>query len=172
MTDEDKWIEEAKARCAAASPGPWAQPSANVFRVIAWKDGKPVLGVVESPDEHFYYGQQDLMTYREGERQCFDDRAFIAHARTDLPRALDALTEARSLSRRQAEEIARLRAALEEARGCFIAAYAEGLYERIAEADDGTGTLRDLVERRLLHAMFACDAALSPLPIATEIEGK
>jgi hypothetical protein len=45
-----------------------------------------------------------------------------------------------------------LLAALKEVRGCFDAAYAEGLSERLAEADQSTGTLADLILRRLVYA--------------------
>ena len=52
-------------------------------------------------------------------------------------------------------------ALLREADGCFEAAYIEGLSERLAELPAGeVGSLRDLVERRLLPARDHIDAAL------------
>ena len=46
--------------------------------------------------------------------------------------------------------IDRLQALLDHVRGCFDAAVAEGLYTVLAESGDPR--LKDLVERRLLHA--------------------
>lgn len=70
-----------------------------------------------------------------------------------------------------AEAMARSSAGIEhalavEVDGCFQAAYAEGLSERLAEADQDIGTLADLIYRRLIPAhQAACvilaDATLS-----------
>lgn len=48
----------------------------------------------------------------------------------------------------------------DEVIGCFNAAFVEGLQEALAETQDER--LKDLVERRLMHALYA----------AQEIEGK
>ncbi len=58
--------------------------------------------------------------------------------------------------------ITKLRAALEEVVGCFDAAFAEGLSERLAELPTETGSLADLVNRRLMFALFTARAALEP----------
>lgn len=57
-------------------------------------------------------------------------------------------------------ENAKLRGVAFNVVACFDAATAEGLFERLAEADDDVGSLRDLVERRLLPALEPIAAAL------------
>jgi len=55
----------------------------------------------------------------------------------------------------------RLRAALEEVIGCFEAAGAEGLIERLSELPDvSAGSLHDLFFRRILHAEHAARRAV------------
>lgn len=57
-----------------------------------------------------------------------------------------------------------LREALEKAKGCFDAAVAEGLHDRLAEASEAdAGSLPDLVRRRLLFAPNHIDEALVAL---------
>jgi hypothetical protein len=60
--------------------------------------------------------------------------------------------------------------ALVEVLDCFNAAIAEGLYERLVEIQPETGNIRDLIERRLLHAMYTANAALAlPKPPTQEM---
>lgn len=43
------------------TPGPWVIPVANVYRVIALKDGEPYRGIVnDTAPEHSHFGQDDL----------------------------------------------------------------------------------------------------------------
>ena len=76
-------LEASRARCEAAVPGPWEAKGYSVYdgadRIITacWRPWGPVIGV----------------------RSIKADAALIAHARTDLPAALD---EIDSLSRRNA----------------------------------------------------------------------
>jgi len=58
--------------------------------------------------------------------------------------------------------IEKLECELREVCGCFDAAYAEGLSERLAEAKPETGTLADLILRRLIYAHDAAISALQP----------
>lgn len=61
-------------------------------------------------------------------------------------------------AQRERELVKEMRNAL----ACFDAAYAEGLLEVLAEIDDAeTGSLKDLVCRRLLFAQGHIEAALS-----------
>lgn len=59
------------------------------------------------------------------------------------------------------KRIGELEAVVREVDGCFQAALCEGLNERLAEADGDVGSLKDLVERRLLFAGEAAAALLS-----------
>ncbi len=62
------------------------------------------------------------------------------------------------------EQVRVLTEALREVQGCFQAAYVEGLQERLgAEEDNDTGSLRDLIERRILYAYPAVNDALEKL---------
>lgn len=54
-----------------------------------------------------------------------------------------------------------VRGALEEIDGCFQAAYAEGLSDRLAEAEQSPGSLVDLFLRRIVFAHHAAINALS-----------
>jgi hypothetical protein len=92
-------LDAIQARADKATPGPWAVPGANVFRVIAI--GPEPTGIVEYPEEHFYYGNDDLVYQRHQDPGA--DRAFIAAARTDVPALVNELRALRA-------EVARLRA--------------------------------------------------------------
>lgn len=64
-------------------------------------------------------------------------------------------------------------AAIQEVIGCFDAAFAEGLQETLAETTDER--LKDLVERRLMHALYAAQntsplAQRKPLMLWTEAQ--
>jgi hypothetical protein len=79
-------------------------------------------------------------------------------AGNELIDRMDAIVDERNAS--QAES-ARLRKALEEVEACFDAAFAEGLAERMAELDDHeVGSLKDLLDRRVLFALTAVRSAL------------
>jgi hypothetical protein len=53
---------------------------------------------------------------------------------------------------------------IENAYSCFNAAYHEGLLDKLAEqTDTDTGSLHDLVTRRILYAINHLDAALEAL---------
>lgn len=87
------WLDEAEARCAAATKGPWE------FIPGTDKNGDSCdLLMAEIPsaapaDEDPEYAQV-LFGNELGEQQLSANWDFAAHARTDLPRALDALREA------------------------------------------------------------------------------
>lgn len=80
----------------------------------------------------------------------------------EMRKALDECDDLRATVERLKAEIARKDAALTEVVGCFDAAYVEGLQEQLAEHEPEVGSLRDLVERRLLFAHNAARAALQP----------
>jgi len=69
-----------KARTEAATPGPWAVPVANVFRVIAPEEEhhNPPHGLTPPYPWHIVCKMSDF----DGEAT---DAEFIAHARTDVP---------------------------------------------------------------------------------------
>lgn len=76
----------------------------------------------------------------------------------DLIKRIDAALSAPANGKPCGEDV---RAALVEIDGCFEAAYAEGLADRLAEQEIGVaGSLRDLIERRLLPAREAAIRAL------------
>jgi hypothetical protein len=96
MTDR---IKEIKQRLEKASPGPWKVPAANVHRVIAIKDGNPYLLIVEHPEEHAFFGKDDLSYFRLGSegggKQSAANAQFIAHAPDDIRYLLAELKKAR-----------------------------------------------------------------------------
>jgi hypothetical protein len=76
-------FRDVRSRCAAATPGPWAVPVANVYRVIA--PDQPHTNVKEGLTAYPWRIVADM-----GDPDGLAvDATFIAHARTDLPRALD-----------------------------------------------------------------------------------
>lgn len=101
-----EWLREAEA----ATPGPWRVPGANVFRVIATSEtGNPLVGIVDSPPEKFWFGSQNL-SYLDGYKAAAD-RRFIASARTAVPLLCRELDAARGELKRQTEENAKLKVA-------------------------------------------------------------
>ena len=72
MSDLDRWLEETQARCDAATEGPW-----KVGPVMD-ENGDEIAGIY-LPGEQ----QAAIVSYA-----IIEDDAFIANARTDLPRAL------------------------------------------------------------------------------------
>lgn len=92
----------------------------------------------------------------------FDDdcRHEIERLRAKLSEVSLKLMGQSGLVIKQANEIARVKHQLIEAKGCFDAADAEGLQDRLAEADLSLGTLGDLVQRRLAYAYHHIISAL------------
>lgn len=111
------------ARCSVN----WAKDAAHIARL----DPATVLAFLDE--------RAELLRERDG----WSQRARFAEMR---------LTTAESTIASRDERIAALEGALNVITGCFDAAYAEGLQERLVEADNDVGSLRDLVERRLLFA--------------------
>ena len=63
--------------------------------------------------------------------------------------------------RTRTDSSAALREALEEVIGCFKAAYAEGLHDKLMEIDNPeAGSLTGLITRRLLPALEIAETAL------------
>lgn len=91
MTDNPShtWLDEAQARCDAATEGPWAacereSESPNLFR----SDGT-VLAM-------FFWPAHAPEETRAAEILTYDTVEFAAHARTDLPRAISELRAAQA----------------------------------------------------------------------------
>jgi hypothetical protein len=107
MTPEE--IAKAKVLCEAATPGPWEDQSTCIAQDVA-----PWATVVGLEDRGAPYMRYDELVIAP------QDAAFIAEARTLLPKALEALEIARDASLAKSgalkayiDENARLRAALE-----------------------------------------------------------
>lgn len=86
-----------------------------------------------------------------------------------VPAEMAARKKAQEAAERERDEaraqVADLRVALEECRGCVEAAQIEGMTERLVEADiHEAGSLAGLVSRRLLHVYPIADAAISRTP--------
>ena len=81
-------IEEARERCAAATPGPWEIDHEGLVRTASPEMlDEPIVLASTYPGE-------------EGRLQwSTEDRAFIAHARADLPAALAEIERLRDLLR-------------------------------------------------------------------------
>ena len=73
-------LDAIKARCEAATPGPWEVPAANVFRVLA--PGAPH----HNPPQGLCppYPWRVVVEASQNDPSA-EDVAFIAHARTDVP---------------------------------------------------------------------------------------
>lgn len=87
----------ARERANAATPGPWV---ADVREIVQHSMGPLGTGPLS-----YYTGCATVVGagYTDGDPvgvQRDEDRAFIAHARTDLPEALDAIEERDRLLRR------------------------------------------------------------------------
>ena len=76
------WIEAAEARCAAATAGPWSQYGTIVHAYT-----------VPCGDIRYVIRSRPYGANADDPAVCAD-AAFIAHGRTDLPRALRLLREA------------------------------------------------------------------------------
>lgn len=87
--------------------------------------------------------------------------------REKLTERMNDLTQARGIERT-------LREALTEVVGCFDAAYAEGLAERMSDLEDrDTGSIHDLLTRRILYAHEAARQALGEGgPTVVSAEGR
>jgi hypothetical protein len=102
MTDESSWIAEAKARCEKATPGPWrSRGMGGDSYVLApthqWHSAAPnnIGFPIAVPRTYGESGDTKIDFSSAG--FSHSDARFIAHARTDLPRAL---SEIESLSER------------------------------------------------------------------------
>lgn len=80
------WIDEAEARCAAATLGPW-----SLFSDAAL--GRDPVRDLWAHDDYVFDGR-GRQRHNQGPRNL----EFSAHARTDLPRALKALRLAEKLA--------------------------------------------------------------------------
>ena len=94
----------ARARCEAATEGPWK----HRIQVL----GNP--GAMSERESDYYcgrgpYHQTDTMGDKLMRTKADADALFIAHARTDLPAALDALDEAEAEATRWQEMFAGLK---------------------------------------------------------------
>lgn len=94
----DERLAEIKARCEAATPGPWKR--------IVDRGGETAISIVKK-DEIIGHGFAILNPQDEFNETVFTDSDFVAHSRADIP-ALVAEVE------RQRAEIGRLRGALKE----------------------------------------------------------
>lgn len=82
----------------------------------------------------------------------------------DMARA--ALTANVELTGAAQADLVRMREAIQShIIGCFDAAYAEGLSERLAELPDGeVGSIKDLIQRRILYALYNAQGLLATPP--------
>jgi hypothetical protein len=94
------WLKEARARCEAATSGPW----------FGLDDGD---AVTDAKGETIFVGTlpRGPHNWLKARRQEMCDRAvFTAAARTDLPRALDVIAELAAALRAIPEDVKRLHA--------------------------------------------------------------
>ena len=83
MTDLPVWLQEIRDRAEAATPGPW--------RVVAHGEQDCLARREITAGKHIMIARVDCVP---GVAADFDrDYAFIAHARTDVPRLIDAVAE-------------------------------------------------------------------------------
>ncbi len=105
------WRQAAQERCEAATEGPWytVEPP---WRGKLFGDYCQTYVVAGDPDPHKGAGVIDSILiddcieeeYPDLLAQSDSDLGFCAHARTDLPRALDLLDECEPLIRQLADE--------------------------------------------------------------------
>ena len=83
MPDLPAWLQEIRDRAEAATPGPW--------RVVAHGEQDCLARREITAGKHIMIARVDCVP---GVAADFDrDYAFIAHARTDVPRLIDAVAE-------------------------------------------------------------------------------
>lgn len=83
MTDLPVWLQEIRDRADKATPGPW--------RVVAHGEQDCLARREITAGKHIMIARVDCVP---GVAADFDrDYAFIAHARTDVPRLIDAVAE-------------------------------------------------------------------------------
>ncbi len=83
MTDLPVWLQEIRDRAEAATPGPW--------RVVVHGEQDCLARREITAGKHIMIARVDCVP---GVAADFDrDYAFIAHARTDVPRLIDAVAE-------------------------------------------------------------------------------
>jgi hypothetical protein len=86
------WMDDAKARCEAATAGPWVRDSD--WWVLREEDrGKDVNAFDEDNDPPQVVPVVGMWIEDRELRVTREDADFIAHARTDLPRALALIDE-------------------------------------------------------------------------------
>lgn len=106
MTIDDTMLAAMRARCDAATKGPWCWENCGeksndyiVGIAIDNKTEKPISGEVPPDEFNESTGMFIETVIRKsalgGELMTAEDAAFIAHARTDLPLLLDAVTALR-----------------------------------------------------------------------------
>lgn len=110
MSDKD--LTEMKARCDAATPGPWYPDSSN-YQMYVW--GPQSQMILDTGGER----EEEHLIRMRGVGACLPlekNGEFIAHARIDLPRCIaeiERLHQVEEMSeivrRRQHEELERLR---------------------------------------------------------------
>ncbi len=101
-------IAEMDGRCKKATEGPWAwdqygeKVNAFLVGVAIGKDGAACNGRVETerydPDGNVFVEEVlwcTVLGQKEGATVNYDDAAFIAHARTDLPEAIEEIKRLR-----------------------------------------------------------------------------
>lgn len=93
MTDTFDYLDEIRERLKAATPGPWTHEG-WAYRTAdheesygVWKGERPV-------DTDPYHLPHPPLARTVRERQGWDDAAFIAAARTDIPRLVGAVLAA------------------------------------------------------------------------------
>lgn len=57
------------------TPGPWATPAANVFRVFAWKDNQPVRCIVDDTMPHEVCFGKTLLYWPDGDAAGYEAAA-------------------------------------------------------------------------------------------------
>lgn len=100
------WLAECRARCEAATPGPWQDDGEADF----WS---PEDGYATSWVRTGLTFWSDPPTTGAECAATQADAAFMAHARTDLPKALDIIEALAEQLQEQAKEIAELKFILE-----------------------------------------------------------
>lgn len=83
------WVKDSKARCEAATPGPWRVSDSHGLHVRGGGDGVMPSGVMVADLEQ--------CAFHGDEASVRVDAELIANARTDLPRALACIEAADAL---------------------------------------------------------------------------
>ncbi len=89
MSDVKDWVSETRARCEAATEGPWRWPDDGTVGTVECRGGDCLAQV----QDHLPGSRVE----RQERRQ--ENARFIASARTDLPRALSVVEAADALAK-------------------------------------------------------------------------